>query len=45
MLGDKDVVVVDRRLQRAFKIDYNKSPSNKEYDQVENLVRIIAKSM
>lgn len=45
MLGDKNVVVVDRRLQRAFKIDRNTSPSNKEYDQVENLVRIIARAI
>ncbi len=45
MLGDINVVVVDRRLQRAFKIDNNTSPSTKEYDQVENLVRIIAKAI
>lgn len=42
MLGDIDCVVVDRWLQRAFKIDHQSSPTSKEYDQVENRVRYVA---
>ncbi len=42
MLGDKDAIVFDVWQQRSLRVDRDRSPTNKEYDQAENLLRMIA---
>ena len=45
MRGDPNAVVVDIRIMRAFKLmgkEIERSPSTKEYDQIENYIKFIA---
>lgn len=42
MSGDVSAVVVDRWIMRAFGLDGDKSPTTREYDAIENLVKYAA---
>jgi hypothetical protein len=42
MSGDSGAVVVDRWIMRAYGLDGDKSPTTKEYDRIEELVKYAA---
>lgn len=42
MSGDRQAVVVDRWIMRAFGQDDDRSPSNKQYDEIERLIKFAA---
>lgn len=45
MKGDPDAVVVDMWIMRAYKLGSDRSPTRKQYDQVENHIKMIAKEI
>lgn len=42
MSGDTEAVVVDRWIMRAYGLDGDKSPTTREYDKIEELVKYAA---
>jgi hypothetical protein len=42
MSGDPEAVVVDRWIMRAFGLDGDKSPTTRQYDEIERLIKFAA---